>query len=160
VAGYTFRMPSATPAKPDRLPLPRWLVPLLAMTSAGLLLWTLWLTYSLPARHVTQHYDLAWVGFDIALLFGFAATGLCALRSSQWLVPAAAATGTMLICDAWFDIVKSQPGERLEAVLEAVLAELPLAAICWFIVFNVERFLQETVLRYPGRVSRILRDDS
>jgi hypothetical protein len=66
----------------------------------------------------------------------------------------------MLICDAWFDIVTSQPGERLEAVLEAVLAELPLAAICWFIVFNVERFLQETVLRYPGTVSRILRDDS
>jgi len=49
------------------LPLPRWAVPVLALTAVCLLPWTLWLTYSLPARHVTQHYDLAWVGFDAAL---------------------------------------------------------------------------------------------
>lgn len=152
-------MPPAASRKPGRLPLPRWLVPLLALTSVGLLVWTLWLTYSLPSRHVTQHYDLAWVGFDIALLLAFVTTGMCAVRSSEWLVPAAAATGTMLLSDAWFDIVTSQHGERMEAVLEAALAELPLAAICWFIVFNVERFRRETILRYPRTVRRILGDD-
>lgn len=152
-------MPSATPVSPDRLPLPRWLVPLLALTATGLLVWTLWLTYSLPSRHVTQHYDVAWVGFDLGLLVMFGVTGVCALRSSQWLVPAAAATGTMLICDAWFDVVTSETGERLEAVLEAALAELPLAVICWFIVFNVERFRHETVLRYPNTVKRMLGED-
>lgn len=152
-------MPSATPASPDPLPLPRWLVPLLTLTATGLLVWTLWLTYSLPSRHITQHYDVAWVGFDVGLLVMFAVTGVCAVRSSRWLVPAAAATGTMLLCDAWFDVVTSQSGERLEAVLEAALAELPLAAICWFIVFNVERFRHETVLRYPGTVKRMLRED-
>jgi hypothetical protein len=143
-------MPSAEPTEPVHVPLPHWLVPLLALTAAGLLLWTLWLTYSLPSRQVTQHYDVAWVGFDIALLAAFAVTAWCAVRSSVWLVPAAAATGTMLVCDAWFDVVTSDPGGRLEAVLQAALAELPLAVICWFIVYDVERFRRETILRYSS----------
>jgi hypothetical protein len=153
-------MPSATPPGSHRLPLPRWVVPLLTLTAAGLLPWTLWLTYSLPSRHVTQHYDLAWVGFDIALLAAFGVTTWCAVRSSQWLVPAAAATGAMLLCDAWFDVVTSDPGGRMEAVLQAALAELPLAVICWFIVYDVERFRQETILRYPGVVRRMRGSES
>jgi hypothetical protein len=60
----------------------------------------------------------------------------------------------MLVCDAWFDILTSASGERLGAVLEAVFAELPLAAICWFIVFDVERFTRETTDRYAGRLAR------
>src|SRR3954454_8051573 len=99
---------------PERVPLPRWVAPVLLIAAAGLGPWTLWLTYSLPSRHLTRHYDLAWVVFDVALLCGFAVTGWCAVRASQWLVPAAAATGTMLLCDAWFDIITSAGGgERL-----------------------------------------------
>lgn len=113
----------------------------------GLVPWTLYLTFTLPSRHVTHHYALAWVGFDIALAAVFAATATAAARSSQWLAPLAAATGTMLVCDAWFDIVTSQGGgERVEAVLEAALAELPLAALCAFVVYDVER-VQASVRR-------------
>jgi hypothetical protein len=47
----------------------------------------------------------------------------------------------MLICDAWFDITTSSgAGERTQAILEAIFAELPLAAICGWIVYDVERF--------------------
>jgi hypothetical protein len=152
-------MRSAAPLEPDRVPLARWVVPVLALTAAALVPWTLWLTYSLPSRHVTQHYDVAWVGFDIALLAAFTATIWCALRSSRWLVPAAAATGAMLLCDAWFDVLTSGSGERLEAVLEAALAELPLAAICWFIVYDVERFRQATIVRYSGALDKLTPSD-
>jgi hypothetical protein len=145
---------------PDRIPLPRWIAPILLLAAAGLLPWTLWLTYSLPARHVTRHWDLAWVVFDVALLVAFAATGWFAVRASQWLVPAAAATGTMLVCDAWFDIVTATGGdERLEAILEASLAELPLAAICAFVVYDAERFRQETIVRYSDSLRRRRRRD-
>ena len=133
---------------------------MLTLTAAGLLLWTLWLTYSLPSRHVTQHYDLAWVGFDAALLAAFVATAWCAVRSSQWLVPAAAATGTMLLCDAWFDVVTSDAGGRVEAVLEAGFAELPLAVICWFIVYDAERFRQATIIRYSATARKRLETES
>jgi hypothetical protein len=113
--------------------------------------WTLWLTFTLPSRHVTDRYDLAWVGFDIALAAALGATAFAAIRQSRWLVPLAAMTGTMLVCDAWFDVVTSHTGaEMLEAALEAAFAELPLAALCAYVVLDTERF-QATVdrLRRP-----------
>jgi hypothetical protein len=118
---------------------PRWITALLAFTAVALIPWTLWLTFSLPSRHVSHHYDLAWVGFDIALAVVLGLTARAAFRSSRLLAPLAAATGAMLVCDAWFDIVTSTPGERLEAVLQAVFAELPLAALCAYVVYDVER---------------------
>ena len=45
----------------------------------------------------------------------------------------------MLVCDAWFDIVTSTPGERSRPSSQAVFAELPLAAICAYVVYDVER---------------------
>jgi hypothetical protein len=104
--------------------------------------WTLFLTFTLPSRHLTEHYDLAWVGFDIGLAVAFGATAWAAFRRLRWLLPVAAVTGTMLICDAWFDVVTSQGGSEIfEAALEAVFGELPLAALCAYIVIDVERFL-------------------
>ena len=118
------------------------------LTALGLGPWTLYLTYSLPSRHLTRHYDLAWIGFDIALLAAFATTGWCVLRSSRWLVPAAAVTGTMLLCDAWFDTITASSGsEQVESILEACLAELPLAALCAYVVWDAERITRSL----PGR---------
>jgi hypothetical protein len=137
------------PHPPFRIQLPRWMATLLGLVAVGLVPWTLYLTFSLPSRHVTYHYDLAWVGFDVALACSFAATAWATLRGSQWLVPLAAVTGTMLVCDAWFDVVTSHSGGELwEAVAEAALAELPLAAVCAFIVHDAETFLAATVNRF------------
>jgi hypothetical protein len=132
-----------------RIPLPRWVTLLLALVAVFLVPWTLYLTFSLPSRHVTVHYDLAWVGFDVALAVSFAASAWAAFRGSRWLVPLAAVTGTMLCCDAWFDIVTSHGGgEMWEAVAEAVLGELPLAAVCGFVVYDAEAFLAATMNRF------------
>ncbi len=136
----------------SRVPLPWWITPLLAVTAAGLVPWTLYLTFTLPSRQVTEHYDVAWVVFDIALFAAIATTAVCAVRNSEWLVPFAAVTGTMLVCDAWFDVVTSiGANDWVEAVLEAILAELPLAGVCALIVFDAERFQQETVMRLTRR---------
>jgi hypothetical protein len=136
--------------------LPRWIPRLLALTAIGLVPWALWLTFSLPSRHVSDRYDLAWVGFDVALAAAFAATAWSAFRRLRWLGIFAAVTGTMLICDAWFDVVTSHTGtEMLEAAIEAALGELPLAALCAYIVYDTERF-QETFdrLRRPTAAAR------
>jgi hypothetical protein len=140
-AGYNV------PVETD-LRLPRWAIAALALAAVGLVPWTLWLTISLPSRHVSDNYDVAWVGFDIALATAFALTVWTALRHAYWIVPAAAVTGTMLLCDAWFDIVTSHTsGERVEAVLEAIFAELPLAVVCALLVVDAERFLRRLRLR-------------
>ena len=135
--------------EPLRIPLSPRLTALLALVAVALVPWTLYLTFTLPSRHVTLHYDLAWVGFDIALAASFATTAWAAFRGSQWLVPLAAVTATMLCCDVWFDIVTSRSGSEMwEAVAEAVLVELPLAALCVFIVHDAETFLAATVNRF------------
>ena len=47
----------------------------------------------------------------------------------------------------------------MEALLQAAFAELPLAAICWYIVYDAERFRQATVVRYSGAVRRMRSKD-
>jgi hypothetical protein len=147
--------------EPVPIPLPRWVKGVLAGVVIFLIPWSLYLTFTLPSRDLTFHYDLAWVGFDVALAASFAATAWAALRGSRWLVPLAATAGTMLCCDAWFDIVTSQAGfDFFEAIAEAAVAELPLAALCGFIVYDAERFLAATSSRFrrgaatDGSVSR------
>ena len=140
---------------PEQVPLPRWVTPVLTFAAVALIPWTLWLTFSLPRQRVADNYDLAWVGFDVALLAAFGATSWAAWQGSRWLVPLAAATGTMLVCDAWFDIVTAHGmDERIESLLSAVFAELPLAAICVFIIVDAERFRHATVSRYQSIVAR------
>jgi hypothetical protein len=127
----------------------RWVTVLLGLVAAALVPWTLYLTFALPSRHVTFHYELAWVGFDLALTVSFTLTAWAGFRGSHWLVPAAAVTGTMLLCDAWFDVVTSQSGgEMWEAIAEAALAELPLAVVCALIVYDAEAFLAATANRF------------
>jgi hypothetical protein len=103
----------------------------LIAASFALVPWTLWLTYTLPSRHVTRHYDVAWIGFDVALAALIGLTANAALRGSRAVVPLASITGTMLLCDAWFDVVTSWDDE---AIVLAVFAELPLAIMCLLLV--------------------------
>ena len=137
---------------PSRRRIPRRIALMLGTIAVLLVPWTLWLTFTLPTRHVTHHYRLAWVGFDVFLAAAFGATAIAALRASEWLQPLAALTGTMLLCDAWFDVVTSAGGDEVgRAVLEALFAELPLAALCAWIVLDTKRFHDAVLRRTPDR---------
>src|SRR5436189_254853 len=76
--GYNVHMQELRADDAARIPLPRWMTVLLAVVAVGLIPWILYLTFTLPSRHVTLHYDVAWVGFDIALTTSFAATARAA----------------------------------------------------------------------------------
>ncbi len=116
---------------------PRWASHLLLGLGAVLVPWTLWLAATLPERHVARNFDIAWSGFDIALAVTLIATGAGLLRGATWTQGAAAAAATLLVCDAWFDVLTSAPGtERMTAVGMAVLAELPVAAACALIAVS------------------------
>ena len=120
--------------------IPRWVALLLTAVAAGLVVWTLYLTYALPARHVTDHWRIAWAGFDLGLALTLATTALGVLREAQWVDATAAVSATLLVTDAWFDIVLADPGgERVEAIVLAAIGEIPLALFCVWIVLNAER---------------------
>jgi hypothetical protein len=117
-----------------------------AAVGIGLLPWTIWLATSLQAVHVTDSWDLAWSGFDIGLALLFIATAIAAYRRSPWVGALAAALGTMLIVDAWFDIVlASHTDERRTAIVFAVFLELPTAVVCFWIAQRTERFLRHVM---------------
>ena len=104
---------------------------LLAVLGIGLLPWTLWLGLSLPSRKVAEHWDAAWVGFDLVLAAGLLATAATLVRRSPLVQSFAAATGALLVADAWFDILTASTArERWFAVGLALVGELPLAALC------------------------------
>jgi hypothetical protein len=116
------------------------------LAGVGLVPWAVWLSTTLPPTHHSAHWDVAWSGFDVGLALCFCGTAISAHRRSPWLAAFAAATGTLLLTDAWFDMVlESHGNEEMTAVLEAVLFELPLAALCYWIAYRTERFLARVV---------------
>jgi predicted branched-subunit amino acid permease len=123
-----------------KLPIaPRWIVLIFGAIGLGLLPWTAWLSTSLKPHHSTDNWDLAWSGFDSALAALFMLTAYAAWHRRPWLPASAAATGALLIADAWFDVtLESRTNDFKVALIEAVAAELPLAAICLWIGFTTE----------------------
>jgi hypothetical protein len=117
-----------------------------ATVGVGLLPWTIWLSASLSPHHETNRWDLAWSGFDTGLALLFLATAIAAYRRSPWVGALAAATGTVLLVDAWFDIVLEPHADELrQSILLAIFAELPAALFCFWIAQRTERFLAMVV---------------
>jgi hypothetical protein len=112
---------------------------LLSMGSCVVLAaWIAVLMLTLPKHYTAGHWRGAWVGFDFALLLAFAATAWAAWRERQVLIILLTVTGTLLCCDAWFDIILDLGTRNIwESVASAVFAELPLA----FIMFTAARRL-------------------
>jgi hypothetical protein len=135
----------------------RWAGPAFALFSLILLPWIVYLAYSLHSRQLSADADVAWAGFDAMLLAALASTGYFALRRSRYLATAAAATATLLVVDAWFDVVTTLPGERLDPVALAVLVELPLASVCVWLSFHTQQLAERRLvllLRRGGRRER------
>jgi hypothetical protein len=100
--------------------------------------WIIVLGLTLHRSFHTQHWKGAWIGFDVILLLTFAATGWAFWRGRQIVIACLIVTGTLLCCDAWFDVLldAGTPDVWL-SVASAVIVELPLA----FLMFNTARRL-------------------
>ena len=136
-------------------------LPVLTVVALLLLPWTVWLTVTLPARHTSVHWDAAWVGFDTAEILALLSTVIGIYRRAVWVEVAAAVAGTLLVADAWFDVLLSAGDEKVWiAIVQAAFAELPLSFLCFWIALDVARFLSRwaDVLRVapPGVRDRLL----
>jgi hypothetical protein len=124
----------------------QWVMLAFAAAGLGLLPWTIWLAGTLRPTHESPRWDIAWSGFDGALALLFLLTAVAAWRRSPWIGVAAGATGTLLVTDAWFDVILSSDNDELRtALLLAAVAELPSAAVCFWIAYRTERFLARVV---------------
>ena len=92
----------------------------LFFAAIGLVGWIVYLGISLPSTYRANHWNIAWIGFDIAMVGNFLLTSWALWKRRQIAIPAAMVTATFLIIDSWFDVVMSNSGVDLE--LSAILA--------------------------------------
>ena len=125
--------------------LPRWVMIFFIVAAVVLIPWIVLLFGDTSAQFgVAKHSRLVWGGFDCFLVLGFAVTAYrIATRSPRGAITAAA-TGTMLLVDAWFDILTARrPSAELTAILMAVFAEVPCAMICFFVARRIVHLFEQ-----------------
>ena len=100
--------------------------------------WIIVLLFTLHRSFHAHYWRLAWVGFDVVLLFGFAATGWALWRGRQIVIACLLVTGTLLCCDAWFDVMLDLgTSGQWVSIASALVVELPIA----FLMFAAARRL-------------------
>lgn len=97
--------------------------------SVALIPWIVYLLATLPDDYVANNWTLTWVGFDGLLVVMMATTAVLGWKRRQLLVLTAFATGILLLCDAWFDIMTAQADDVWIAVATALILELPVAFV-------------------------------
>ena len=138
---------------------PPWFPTIFLVSAVVLVPWTALVIASLPDHYKANHWSMAWTGFDIGLGLALAATAVAVLRRSTFAELAATVSGTLLVCDAWFDVMTSRGTKDVaQAVASALLVELPLAGLCFWVARNIARalevvrpFLLEAGFRVEGR---------
>jgi hypothetical protein len=109
------------------------------------------LAATLPRYYRAGDWRGAWVGFDLALLLTFAATGWAAWRRRQILIICLVVLATLLCSDAWFDVVlNARTSGFLASLLSAILIELPLAAVAILGARRLVRITSAVMRRYRG----------
>ena len=129
-AGRLVNTGLRVPNRPWRRPL----VVTVALTAVlAFLAWIAVLALTLPTRYLANHWNVAWVGFDVMLLISLLAGGWAVASRRPWAGTALMVSAAMLTCDAWFDVTTaSGTTATLVSVGFAAGVELPLAAgLAW-----------------------------
>jgi hypothetical protein len=131
---------------------------LIIVCCLGLAAWIGLLAVTLPRYYRSGGWRGAWVGFDIALLVAFAATGWASWQRRQILIVCLVVLATLLCCDAWFDVVLDAHTKGFWlSLLSAVLIELPLAGVAILGARRLLRMTNAVMLRYRGMTGRVPR---
>jgi hypothetical protein len=119
---------------------------LLTATAIAELLWVIYLGWTLPRHYVANHWEVAWVGLDVAEIGMLLATAWAAWRQRAVVILFSIVLATLLIVDAWFDITTARRGDLLQGALLAIFVEIPLAALLLWIAWRASRRLVATHL--------------
>jgi hypothetical protein len=138
--------PAGLPSRRTLERIRKWRTALMLVCAVALVPWTVYLAVTLPSHYVARNWVATWVGFDILLLAMMVLTALAGWKRKQFVFPTAFATGVLLICDAWFDVMTSQRGADLsQALLSACVVELPLAFV---LIAGPLRLLRYVAIRH------------
>jgi len=116
-----------------------------------LAIWIVVLAFTLPRHFDAHRWRAVWVQFDILLLAAFLATAWALWRERQIVIICLTIVGTMLCCDAWFDVGTAlKTSSEPLSLASAIFAELPLAFLAFAAARAILRATVATALRAPG----------
>lgn len=123
----------------------RRVIETLMIACIALCAWIIVLGFTLPRRYDAAHWNLAWVGFDVALLVGLVLTAWAAWRRRATIVLFATATATLMLADAWFDVTTARSRDLWVSALQAIFIEVPFAIFLLYVVIRVVSFTRGSV---------------
>ncbi len=112
--------------------------------------WTVLLAVTLPRNYKTAHWNLAWVGFDVALIVFLGLSAWAAWRRRHVLVFTAVVTATLLVTDAWFDIVTASRSDVWVSVATGLLGNVPMAALFVLVAYKLVQVSAFNARRLAG----------
>jgi hypothetical protein len=122
-------------ARPDA----RWLPLALAIAALALVPSLVLVLAVEPTAQIAQHLRLAWTGLDVFELLAMAYTARALHRRSATAVVPATVTGTLLLCDAWINVISSNAAGRFEGIALAFV-EVPIAALSFWVATRALSF--------------------
>jgi hypothetical protein len=115
----------------------RWLPIALTITALTLVPSLVVVLAVVPAAQTAHHLKVAWTGLDVFEVLALASTGFALQRRPATAVIPATITGTLLLCDAWLNVIPSTGAARSEGIVLAFV-ELPLAALSFWVAARGE----------------------
>ena len=113
-------------------PYARWLPAALTAFALALVPYLVVELTVVPQVQTAHRLQLAWAGLDMFEVLALAATGFALHRRPTIAAIPATVTGTLLVCDAWINIVPST-GLVLDEAIAMAFVELPLAAVSFWV---------------------------
>jgi hypothetical protein len=139
--------------RPSRLRLPR--DPLLGVLITAALLEAAWVVYiaiRLPRHYSANHWDLAWVGLDVAQVLMVLLAAWAAWRRRALLIIFATSAATLLVLDAWFDVTTARGGDFEVSLVLALVFEIPFAIGLLWVTRRTVKQLERSMLSDPELV--------
>jgi hypothetical protein len=115
----------------------RWLPIALTIAALTLVPSLLVVLAVVPTAQTARHLKVAWTGLDVFEVLALASTGFALQRRPAIAVIPATITGTLLLCDAWLNIIPTTGAARSEGIVLAFV-ELPLAALSFWVAARSE----------------------
>jgi len=122
----------------------------IVLSALVLVPWTVYLAVTLPRAYVAHNWDRTWVGFDVLLLVLLASTAVLGYLRRQLVMLTSFATGVLLLCDAWFDVMTSDDVDRTWSAVTALLVEIPLAVLLISGAFQMLRLIAARLWSLPS----------